>query len=609
MSIWVERGVDVSARDGTRLGTDVYFPHLPRDHETLPALLLRTPYDRSARERLTQAEWFARAGYAVVIQDCRGRFGSEGAFRLGRHEAEDGYDTVEWIARQRWSNGRVGTFGTSYMAWVQSALATLAPPHLSAMWVHEGIANGLKDSVRQGGAFELRWMGWAFYGAATDPRIPEDARRHLASIDLRDWLQWMLPQPGLSPLALSPASERWYWECLTEGTAGALWASRGLNVENYYAEHADVPTVYSGGWYDSYTRATLRNFLGLTALKHSPQYLLMGPWTHGTAEPEHTFAGDVDFGPEAAVDFMTLERGWFDYWLKGVGAEPVSRVRYFLMGGGSGRRRADGRLDHGGQWQESRLWPPPDAKPVRYFLADAGRLAADPPVRAGGRSFRFDPTHPVPTVGGNLSFLKYILPVPELLQDIPVVDRLTHVSPIGGQNQVTYAGLFGAEPPYRPLASRPDVLVFATEPLSAPVVLTGPVTVSLHVSTDGPDTDFTAKLVDWYPPHPDYPDGYALNITDGIQRLRFRRGYDAEQMATPGAVVPLTIELYPSANRFAAGHRLRLDISSSNFPRFDLNSNTGEPLGRARTWRVAENRILWGPEHPSALELTVMTHP
>ncbi|MQA85011.1 MAG: CocE/NonD family hydrolase [Streptosporangiales bacterium] len=194
--LWTQHGVAVRTRDGVALATDVHLPHAPGEGPPLPALLLRTPYDRTSPRLVATAQRMARAGYAVVVQDLRGRYGSEGEFVLGMREAEDGYDAVEWAAAQPWCDGRVGTYGTSYMAWVQSALATLAPPHLEAMWVHEGIANPLKESVRQGGAFELRWMAWAFYGAATDPRLPGWARDRLGRVDLRDWLRPQLPQPG-----------------------------------------------------------------------------------------------------------------------------------------------------------------------------------------------------------------------------------------------------------------------------------------------------------------------------------------------------------------------------------------------------------------------------
>lgn len=605
MSAWIWRGVAVVVRDGCQLATDVYLPGHPGTVGRLPALLLRTPYDRLSPQQQEAAQEFARAGYAMVVQDCRGRFGSDGHFVLGQHEAEDGYDTVEWVARQPWCNGKVATLGTSYMAWVQSALASLAPPHLRAMWVHEGLANGLEESVRQGGAFELRWMGWAFYGAATDPRSPASVRDYLAHIDLRDWLGVHLPEPGHGPLRHVPGYDAWLYEYRTTGLAGDLWNRRGLNVERYWGPHADVPTVYSGGWYDSYTRATLRNFAGLSAMKSAPLQLLMGPWTHGTAETELSWAGDIDLGSTAPVNFFQLRREWFDYHLKGVGQNPLPSVRYFLMGGGSGAKTRDGRLDHGGRWCESRQWPPAATTMSCWFLSQHGRLEELPPKTTGSVRYRFDPRSPVPTIGGNISFLSRLLPVDPQMGSVPVMDRLVPISPIGGQDQVTRPGLFGARPPYGPLIGRSDVVSFVTDPLRDPVVLTGPVEVVLWVTTDGGDTDFTAKLVDWYPPSPDYPDGYALNITDGIQRLRFSRGYDTECFLAPGEVREIRIALYPSANQFMAGHRIRLDISSSNFPRFDLNPNTGAPLGETRLWRSAINRVLWGPQHLSRVELTV----
>lgn len=599
----------VPMRDGTRLATDVYLPETGPG--PWPALLLRTPYDKSHPDRVATLRRFAEAGYAAVGQDCRGRFRSGGTFTLGIGEAEDGYDTIEWIAAQPWCDGKVGTIGTSYMAWVQSAAATLNPPHLRAMWVHEGIANGLLESVRQGGAFELRWLAWAFYGLATDPSLDEATREAMAGIDFREWIGLKLPEPGASPLALTPHHETWYYTYLTRGTEGEPWTLRGLNVERYYREHADVPTVYSGGWYDSYTRATIRNFLGLSALKRAPQYLLMGPWTHGPKEPGLTYAGDVDFGSAAAVDYFELRRRWFDHHLKGrPDGDLPSRVRYFVMGGGSGRRRDDGRLDHGGWWADAPHWPPPGAGPFTFFLHPDGRLVPETPVDTGAADalrYTFDPRDPVPTVGGNISFLRYVAPLaPGVRRSPPVMDRLVDVSPVGGWDQRTWPGLFGARPPYGPLNRRPDVVSFVSAPLARPLLAVGPVTVRLFVVSDAPDTDFTAKLIDWYPPGPDYPLGYALNVGDGIGRLRFRHGFAEEARYEPNTVAELVIELYPTANLFAAGHRIRLDIASSNFPRFDINPNTGEPLGRSRRWRLADNGVVMAPAYPSALVLTVL---
>lgn len=599
----VEKNMQVAMRDKVCLATDWY--RAADQQEPLPAILLRTPYDKEAYDRVALAQRWAEAGYAFVVQDCRGRFGSEGTFKLGQHEAEDGYDTIEWIAAQPWCNGRVGTVGTSYMAWVQSALATLSPPHLTCMWIHEGIANGLKESVRQGGAFELRWMGWAFYGAATDPHLTEAERLTLQRVDLRDWLQPRLPVAGESPLALAPNMEQWYLDYLRQGTDQGPLSYRGINIEQYYGEHADVPTVYSGGWYDSYTRATIRNWAALSTMKQSPQFLLMGPWTHGSTEPGHTYAGNIDCGADAAIDYFEVRRQWFDYWLKGQGENPLPPVRYFLMGGGSGQLDANGRLQHGGHWIDSAAWPPPTAHALCYYGTVGGKLVEEVDNTAGTIHFDADPNHPVPTIGGNISFLKYLRPIPEELWPlVPVADRLEHVSPIGGQDQVTYPGLFGACAPFGPLNQRRDVASFVSDPLSQPLVVTGPVSVQLTIASTAPDFDITVKLIDWYPPSADHPIGYALNITDGILRARFRYGTQSEYPYEPNTPITVVIDCYPTANCFMTGHRVRLDIAGSNFPRFDVNPNTGASLGDTHNAQVAHQSLIIAPDRLLTLQLT-----
>nr|WP_243239816.1 CocE/NonD family hydrolase [Sulfobacillus harzensis] len=592
-------------RDGVRLATDVY--RSGNQTGKVPAILLRTPYDKGAAERSAMAMRWADAGYACVVQDCRGRFLSDGVFKLGQNEAEDGFDTVEWIAAQPWCTGKVGTIGTSYMAWVQSALATLNPPHLACMWVHEGIANPYKESLRQGGAFELRWMGWALYGAQTDPHLTDEQRQTLQTVDLRDWLRPRLPLAGESPLAMAPNMEEWYLEYLTQGVEGGPLDYRGINIEGHYAEHADVPSVYSGGWYDSYTRATIRNWAALSQTKHSPPHLVMGPWTHGSNEPGLTYAGNVDFGSDAAIDYFELRRQWFDYWLKGKGDDPLPRVRYFLMGGGIGSVNEAGRLDHGGAWRAAEMWPPSEAAPQTLYGQLDGSLREKAEERVGVLGFISDPDHPVPTIGGNISFLKYLRPrAREFEALVPVLDRLEFVSPIGGQDQTTYPGLFGAEPPYGPLNLRRDVVSFVSEPLREDLTIVGPISVDITVSADTRDFDITAKLVDWYPPTSQWPAGFALNITDGILRMRFRDGFDREAVYSPGTPTTITVECYPTANRFVRGHRVRLDIAGSNFPRFDVNPNTGSRLGDMQRSVIAHPVIHLGPDTPVRLNVMVI---
>ncbi len=618
----IQRNRRAPMRDGVALATDVYLP--ARDgvalDRPLPTLLTRTPYDKLGFA--ADAEWWARRGYARVIQDVRGRFASEGDFYLLKNEAEDGYDTIEWLAEQSWSTGKVGTVGTSYMGWVQSAAAALNPPHLAAMWVNQGAFNGLTSSLRQGGALELRWLAWAFWNAPVSPEAARDpvlyAALDQAAVDLRGYLGRLPWRPGDTPLSLTQDYERWARDLLTLAREDDwLWQLPSMNFERFVGQTADVPTVYSGGWYDSYTRATCESFMAFSAAMTSPQYLLMGPWTHGEAPLDRTWSGDVDLGPSApiagnlAATRLDLQRQFFDHALTGAdsGWGEMPPVKMFVMGGGSGRRIASGRIDHGGRWRDQTAWPPAGAAAVDWFLQPGGGLSHDAAAEDGGMSsYLFDPERPVPSISANVSSLREFAPEdPTLKQQIwPPTQRSRELILPGGADQRTRPDVMGAEPPYLPTASRADVLSFRSEPLADPVEAIGPVTVRLWVSTDAPDTDFTAALLDCYPPSSDYPEGYALRLTDSIKRLRFRNGYDREEFVSPADVVELSIELYPTSNVFQAGHRIGVEISSSNYPRFDVNPNTGEPIGRQTHTRTALNTVHHNAEHASRLELSVL---
>ena len=618
----IQRNRRAPMRDGVSLATDVYLP--ARDGEALdspwPTLLTRTPYDKLGFAG--DAEWWACRGYARVIQDVRGRFASEGDFYLLKNEAEDGYDTIEWLAQQPWSTGQVGTVGTSYMGWTQSAAATQMPPHLAAMWVNQGAFNGLTSSLRQGGALELRWLAWAFWNAPVSPEAARDpalyAALDQAAVDLRGYLDRLPWRPGDTPLSLTQDYERWAIDlCTLAREDDWLWQLPSMNFERVVKQTADVPTVYSGGWYDSYTRATTESFVAFSQAKSSPQYLLMGPWTHGEVTLDRTWSGDVDFGATAPIagnlapSRLDLQRQFFDHTLKGedTGWNDMPAVTMFVMGGGSGRRIASGRMDHGGEWRKSAQWPPDRTDTLEYYLHRDGGLSAQPPGEDGGSSsYLFDPQHPVPSISANVSSLREFAPEdPTLKQQIwPPTQRSRELILPGGADQRTRPNVMGAEPPHLPTASRSDVLSFRTEPLDKSVEAIGALTVRLWVSSDAPDTDFTAALLDCYPPNADYPEGYALRISDSIKRLRFRNGYAREDFVSPSDVVEVTIELYPTANVFAAGHRIGVELSSSNYPRFDVNPNTGEPLGRQTHTRTALNTIHHNVEHPSRLELSVV---
>jgi uncharacterized protein len=591
-----EREVLVPMRDGVRLATDLYRPAHggTATPGPFPAILERTPYGKRGLGSVATAKFFARHGYVAAIQDVRGRFASDGEWYPFALEGPDGYDTVEWLAAQDWCDGKVGTLGLSYSGSDQHALATLAPPHLAALFAAEAMSNYHTGSMRQGGAMELRFLIYAFRMAWDSPQA--QANPALREAVKREWdhvAQWLgrTPlKPGASVLRHFPAIERWLLDVLTHGDYDDYWKQHGYNVEEYYAEHADVPIYLLGGWYDSYTRATTDNFRALSAGKQSPVRLIIGPWVHGTATLAQSHAGDVDFGIDAPLDdYDGLRLRFFDAALKGLDtgimAEPP--VRIFVMGGGSGRRLLTGRLDHGGRWRDEAAWPLRRARPTNYYLHPDGRLRTDPPGEGlASTTYRYDPRDPVPTIGGNIS-------------------ASNEVMPPGGYDQRCRPGLYGCQDTL-PLAARHDILVFDTPPLDADTEVTGPISVHLWASSSAVDTDFTAKLLDVYPPSADYPDGYALNIGDSIIRARYREDRATPTLLTPGEVYPFEIVLYPTSNVFARGHRIRLDISSSNYPRFDVNPNTGEPLGRSRRTLVAENTIHHDAARPSHVTLPIV---
>ncbi|MBI2887970.1 MAG: CocE/NonD family hydrolase [Chloroflexi bacterium] len=610
----------IPMRDGVRLVCDVYRP--ARDGEPLPGpfpvMLERTPYGKhDLTRRRDSGEYWARRGYAAVLQDCRGCHASEGELNFLTQEAEDGYDTLAWIGSQPWCNGKVGTHGTSYAAWTQSAPACLNPPHLAAMWPNFGGSHAYFSSVRQGGALELRFFCWAFWHAAVNTnaalRGRPGATAALNSADIRAWLTRLPIKPGQSPLALAPNYQRWLFDIYTRSDYSDFWKQPSLGIAEHWDGHADVPIYLSGGWYDSYTRATLENFVGLTARKKGPVKVIMGPWTHGGRTPEQPYAGDVEFGPEAAVpDFRELQLAWFDQWLKGeetgIASEPP--LKLFVMGGGGGHRTKSGRLFHGGRWRAEQEWPLARTRSTNYYLQPGGGLSSHrPPPQESYSRYVFDPTDPVPTIGGNVSSLSALRPVPAGVADpttLPQTMRVEQIVTPGGYDQRERPDIFGANPPYLPLASRHDVLVFQTEPLAEDTEVTGPIEVRLYIESTAPDTDFTAKLIDVYPPSADYPEGYALNLTDSIMRMRYRDSWTHPELMRQGAVHPVTITLYPTSNLFKAGHRIRLDVSSSNFPRFDVNPNTGEHIGMHTHTQVAENTVHHSAAHPSHVVLPVI---
>jgi putative CocE/NonD family hydrolase len=594
---WIrENDVLVAMRDGVRLAADIYRPAMGgRAVEgSFPALIERTPYNKRRLDLTATAKFFARHGYVVVLQDVRGRFASDGEWYAFADEGPDGEDTARWLHTLAGCDGQIGTIGLSYSGSDQTALACLNPPGLAAMFVSEGMSNYHTSAMRQGGAAELRFLIYAFEMARTSKEAAADRPLYLMlqreRANLRDWLTRLPIRPGASPLRHLPSYERWITDVIAHGDYDDYWKRPGYSAEEYWDDHADIPVYLLGGWYDSYGRSTTDMYVALSRRKRGPIHLIMGPWVHGVATMAQSWSGDVDFGQDAPMDgYDGFRLRWFDRWLKGMetGIDDEPPVRIFVMGGGSGHRNTEGRLQHGGRWRTEHEWPLARTSYTPYFAHGDGTLSPEPPPADGGSTtYAYDPRDPVPTIGGNISVGYEILPN-------------------GAFDQRGSPAVFGARDSL-PLAARSDVLVFQTPPLTEDLEVTGPIQVRLWASSPCVDTDFTAKLLDVYPPNADYPDGYAMNIGDSIIRARYRNDRSNAEMLTPGEVVELTITLYPTSNLFARSHRIRLDVSSSNFPRFDVNPNTGDPLGQHRRTLIAHNTIVHDAEHPSHVVLPII---
>lgn len=588
----VEKNLTILARDGTKLAADLYRPGRGGKvvEGRFPTLLTRTPYNKDGVEE--EGKYYASRGYNVVANDVRGRYGSEGVWRLMKDDPADGYDVVEWVAVQGWSDGKVGTFGTSYPGGTQHALAEMSPPHLASMVAVDALSNCGVSGMRQGGAFELRFMNWIFSIGAPNSRaaladpglrnaLVESGRR------IREHADSLPVRKGNTPLRVAPEYEDWLIEAMKSGPGSEFWKIKGMSVVDHVKDYADVPVLHLTGWYDSWTRQVAMNYEALTRAKKGTQRLTIGPWTHGGQGSN--VSGEVEFTNDASIDLAAYRLRWYERWLKGVrnGVEDEAPVWIYVMGTGDDRKSAAGRLMHGGYWRGEKEWPLARAEKVAYYLREDGRLALKAPTEEfRGTTYTFDPKHPVPTVGGNISSNGGLM---------------TN----GGYDQRGREGTHAATNRL-PLSERRDVLVFRTEPLEADLEVTGTVEVKLWVESSAPDTDFTAKLIDEIPPNGDYPLGFDLNLGDSIMRARYRESVDEPRMMKKGIVYPLTITLYPTSNVFKKGHRMRVDVSSSNYPRFDLNPNTGDEPGEYRRMVAAENTVFHDAGHASKVVLPVV---
>lgn len=573
--VTVTKDLVVTLKDGTKLATDVY---LPKGDGPFPAIFVRSPYNKNGEK--ANAEYFAKRGYAFVAQDTRGRYGSTGVWRFIADDTADGAEAAAWLVAQPWSNGKFGMIGTSYVGGTQHAMALAKAPGLATAIPVDAVSNMGVQSMRTGGAFELRFWNWTILNAVNGSqasKTPELKAQLKEMADHRKAYLAQLPlRKGTTPLRLAPDYEEWLVDAMRHGANDGHWEAN--NIIDFPGRYKDIPVYLVGGWYDSWAGNTTANYRVLSAHNKSPTYLIMGPWIHGRQGSSRH--GQVDFGPDAAIpDPLAWRLAWFERFLKGVEADiQKTRVRIFVMGKGDCSKSADGLDRHGGVWRDETEWPPARAKLTPYHLGQGGTLGTG--TSSGSTSFVYDPKNPVPTIGGCISSNDGIM-----LQ--------------GAWDQRGGPHIWNLQEPL-PLSARNDVLVFQTEPLKEDVEVTGELEVKLWISSTAPDTDFTAKLLDVH------PNGFDMNITDGILRCRFRESLKEEKLMTPGQVYPITIRLYPSSNVFKKGHRIRLDVSSSNFPRFDLNPNTGEPLNDHRRSSSAVNTVHHDAERPSHILLPIV---
>ncbi|MCH9009068.1 MAG: CocE/NonD family hydrolase [Chloroflexi bacterium] len=563
-------------RDGTTLYADVFRPDTS---DSVPALLQRTPYDKSSpasRTGTLDAVRAAMNGYAVVIQDVRGRYASEGEFYTFMNEINDGSDTIEWLAGQPWCSGSVGMYGVSYVGATQwlaaksgvSQLKGIAPG-VTASDYHEGWA-------WQGGAFELGFnLSWAI-GALTTANWGNLSRRLSLDgggldkiIEAKDNLSdgfYHLPMKDMPHLKDGLAS--YYYDWLEHPEYDDYWKS--ICIEESHSD-IGVPSFNFGGWYDIFLGGTIRNFarmreMGGTDLSRKGQRLTLGPWVHGGSPL--SVSGLHNFGTRSsslAQDLQGRMLRYYDYVLKGEdnGFLDDKPVRIFVMGEDV--------------WRDEDEWPLSRAVDTKYHLRSGGnantlngdgRLSTESPNEESPDVYVYNPLLPVPTSGGGLCCDPGFMA----------------------------AGAFDQ----RPVETRHDVLVYSTPPLDRDTEVTGPVTVTLFASTSAADTDFTGKLVDVD------PSGYARNLTDGIIRARYRVPRTAADPITPGNVYEYTIDLWATSNLFKKGHQIRLEISSSNFPRFDRNTNTGEQIGTDGNFVSALQTIFHTPQYPSHVTLPIV---
>ena len=564
-AVTVEHDVGVKMRDGAVLHADIYRPVAPGK---FPVLLKRTPYDKHNDDAVDFGHKGAARGYVVINQDVRGRYTSDGEWYPFLHESNDGYDTVEWAAALPYSDGRVGMYGGSYVGATQMLAAIAHPPHLAGMCPIVTASNYHDGWTYQGGAFE-QWFNESWTSGLAQDTLNRFARSHtnalngIAKLPLTQYPLFELPQAS-SDADLLHSLAPYFLDWLAHPSYDEYW--KRWSIEDRYAD-IGVPSLTVAAWYDIFLGGSLRNYVGVKShgkdeAARRGQHLLVTIGGHAGSGRK---IGDVDFGPAAPFDEDETTLSWYDYLFKNVANDfsHPKRVKLFVIGAN--------------QWREEDDWPLVRAHNTKYFLHSAGKansaLGDGALVTATPRSdkpdqYVYDPANPAPTVGG------------------PLCCDSEHLGP-GPHDQ-------------RTIEARSDVLVYSTPPLEQDLEVTGPVQLELFAKSSAVDTDFSAKLVDVG------PDGFAQNLTEGIVRARYRNSQEKAELMKPGQIYKFTVDLWATANVFRKGHTLRLEVSSSNFPRFDKNLNTGDNAAVGGESIPATNTIYHDAEHPSVLILPIV---
>ena len=550
-------------RDGVVLRADIF---RPKADGKFPVLLERTPYNKQGEDIGWRA---APRGYVVIVQDVRGRYTSEGEWYPFKNESNDGYDTVEWAAALPYSNGKVGMFGGSYVGATQMLAAIAHPPHLAGICPEVTASNYHDGWTYQGGAFE-QWFNESWTSGLAQDTFNRKVQRSSNALNGI----WKLPLsayplfvPGPSESDSTAALAPYFLDWLSHPSYDDFW--KRWSIEDHFSE-IQVPSLHIAAWYDIFLGGSIRNYIGMKAQAANEdakrgQRLLVAIGGHAGSGRK---IGDVDFGDAADLNIDDLILAWYEYLLKGVQNEFATNkpVKLFVMGTN--------------EWRSEEDWPLARAVATKFYLHSSGKanslrgdgsLSTTAPRSESPDQYVYDPANPVPTAGG------------------PLCCDSQHLAP-GPRDQ-------------RPVEDRDDVLVYSTPPLTKDLEITGPLSLEIFVKSSAVDTDFTGKLVDVG------PNGFAQNLTEGIIRARYRDSQEKPELMNPGQLYKLKIDLWATSNVFRKGHILRLEVSSSNFPRFDRNLNSGFEQNVSLQTVPARNSIYHDDQHPSALIVPVVPAP